>query len=789
MKRILNRSEYLNKISVRNNRNLEISINEAFANDVPWGDSLLGRLINSFIRKVGIGIDLKKMDNVIKRLKEQFDILKEQIKIKKDTDTNIKMFYLLVSVLLGELIVEIEDESNSEQDIIKAVDSIIYDIRFNVQVEDESTKKEKEILIKKLEEFLEFLKSSLGEISKDDSEDSEVGESEIEDSEYSDDSLILGTKLPKIITLALPPGKTTKPLIQIKGEQDIKNILYIDVSKITNDKLEETLVKINNNISILHNSLMKETTPSTKVSETNDVELKKLRDELAKKIHPDKITISGLNEETATKYSQRLNDLYKSKDLEGMKKFYEFINMILKNIETRKKVVDRIEELSKRQLNFSKDSDSQLESKLKNEKYKKHWVKIQDILDKRKAKKTDKENIKTDKVSESLIKNYQRFIFEKLEVKEIREKFDLIFDEEFIKKYQVTKDPSELEKEFESEESSITIDPIIEIVKIFNRAYKLHTPGVIPSGRKSGKVSNKVFREYEYVGKGSDTARMASDGGVEPGMGPFRNKSIFNKWENAVLDIIKNPEYQEIFNEKTYFHFSPADPRYNKEEGKKEGGGKSLLKFINALLDGSELYREGAQSKFIEEYFDVKVNEKDLESTPNEHRTNAEVAEKVKDPIKYKFIKFDKNKVKNLDDYKNLIFRTKSGDRTWYLKVERIIRDRIIIIMTNGFPYEISLLDRNIELLSEKGRVWIASSNKNNFESKKIEKKRVEVDNTLNYSEWKSDETTFNFSDFELLSDEKGKYFNEKSTMRKDIHKRKVKSIEELRDSEIEELV
>ena len=35
------------------------------------------------------------------------------------------------------------------------------------------------------------------------------------------------------------------------------------------------------------------------------------------------------------------------------------------------------------------------------------------------------------------------------------------------------------------------LDPVLEIVKVFNRAYKLHTTQVIPTGRSGGKVSNK----------------------------------------------------------------------------------------------------------------------------------------------------------------------------------------------------------------------------------------------------------------------------------------------------------
>jgi len=58
------------------------SINEAFqmantggpgANNVNWGDSLVGRLINSFRRKVGVGTNLVRINQVIKELKRNFE--------------------------------------------------------------------------------------------------------------------------------------------------------------------------------------------------------------------------------------------------------------------------------------------------------------------------------------------------------------------------------------------------------------------------------------------------------------------------------------------------------------------------------------------------------------------------------------------------------------------------------------------------------------------------------------------------------------------------------------------
>ena len=56
MKRLLTRGMYLNQIGNKYYTKYTgiASINEEapFANDIPWGDSLVGRLINSIIRKL-----------------------------------------------------------------------------------------------------------------------------------------------------------------------------------------------------------------------------------------------------------------------------------------------------------------------------------------------------------------------------------------------------------------------------------------------------------------------------------------------------------------------------------------------------------------------------------------------------------------------------------------------------------------------------------------------------------------------------------------------------------------
>jgi hypothetical protein len=169
-----------------------------------------------------------------------------------------------------------------------------------------------------------------------------------------------------------------------------------------------------------------------------------------------------------------------------------------------------------------------------------------------------------------------------------------------IKEFVLTRSQSEkiriaVEKASKSDAITITgLDPIIEIVKVFNRAYKLHTTQVIPTGRTGGKVSNKTFLEYTSFGNGSPESAGASGG-------PYRNNAIFNQWENAVQNIKKDTKYQKIFREETVIKTSEGNIIKN--------AGKNLLKFMNDMLDGDTLYKsksgdtQGKQAEFIEKYF------------------------------------------------------------------------------------------------------------------------------------------------------------------------------------------
>lgn len=227
-----------------------------------------------------------------------------------------------------------------------------------------------------------------------------------------------------------------------------------------------------------------------------------------------------------------------------------------------------------------------------------------------------------EKTEEKRVFSYSDFmsINEKKTEKEISEEIKTYYDENVsYEKWKVTKEEvKEVDEQIKKTKSSnIPHESIIRIVKLFNKAHKIHTKEVIPSGRKSGKVSNRVFREYEYVGdSGSGGPSQAEDGGIKPGIGPYRNKKVFNKFESAILDIIGDSKYKDFFSDEVKVTTTNRDGKTETETKKVKGSGKILLKFINDLLDGNKLYKGGAQSKFFQEYFGFKVDPKELGGLP-----------------------------------------------------------------------------------------------------------------------------------------------------------------------------
>ena len=758
MKKILNRSQYLDTLRSQNYTKFTgiQKTNEALANEINWGDSLVGRLLNSILRKAQIGVNLVRIDRVIERLNLQFKSLVELIKVSDDDELKIRLFYLSVSMLLGHLIKEIE-EAKDLKEITNVAKSVKNDIG-SIGAPDQKTSADKKEVLAKLDEFIKGLEDMLGE-------EPEKSEDEPENKEGKGQ-------------LSLGPSTEMVPL-------------SLDVAKLTPEEAKLQLPKCDYSIKLTTANIDKINAGLKNVKISVDGKLTTEHAEKLKKMwkaaalfHPDKISTTGLTKDESELIFTKAKEAYDKKDLKSLS---EILEMAKKLKESRENIA-KYNEMKKKIQSITAGSKTDQKSVGAGERTNQKALGAHGKSQQPKDVAQDDESVDKEKTNkevpseknESRIYNYLDFITEekdddllKGESKDVGGKvkvvFDKIFTVEYLEKYQVTKED---ESKFQDKgERTLTIDPIIEIVKIFNRAYKIHTPGTIPSGRKNGKVSNSVFREYEYVGTSSDDARMSEEGGVNPGIGPYRNKTLFNKWENAVMDIIKDPKYQEIFNKKTVFKFGKADTRANtvkdkelytgggEKETSQEGGGRALLKFMSEMLDGSSLYRTGAQSAFISKYFGVTIDEKNLGFGGKKETEKINVvAEKVADTnSKLEFKKVPKG----LKIEKKMIFKAKDDKKnTWFFKVFHNDKDNIFFYMANGFIYD---LDLDVHRLKPGGSIYLCSSSVINFEKGSISKNRLEVPVTdTGVDDWVvNDNFNSKLTDIEVLCKSNGKIFTD----------------------------
>jgi len=232
---------------------------------------------------------------------------------------------------------------------------------------------------------------------------------------------------------------------------------------------------------------------------------------------------------------------------------------------------------------------------------------------------------KVEKKNELFIKNYNKFkkIFEAKEIEYnlVESKFEELFTEDIQRKFFIPDDQVGKLRDIEVDSDTFILkdaDPIIEIVRLFQRAWRLHTKPTIPSGRTGGKVSMSVYLEYEYMGS-------SSPGDPEkPGFGPWRNIELFEKWNDVVMSILSDTKYTTtVFSDDAKFYWnydkrfkaakisSSIFKEYKTEDVEDQAKplGKILLRFINNLTNDSTMYSSGRGEggnnlqKFLNEYF------------------------------------------------------------------------------------------------------------------------------------------------------------------------------------------
>ena len=791
MKYLSNRDEFLkrslNKIDEYKSIEEKLdTINEAesgpFANDIPWNDSLLGRLINSTIRKAKIGINLVRIKAVNRRLEDAFeDLLGSSMTAEMSEEDKKNKTKVLVFKFLEELEKEVKAGGNVGE-IKRLTDAAIKNIS---EVEDLENK---EALIKQLEDFKKFLEqfkdTEGGKESEEDTEENKEENKEEGKEEGSDTEGKEGVEGEKGSAESMYPTmvKTLKSLALVISNYkqvkmgDVKKPENLNKAKITyTTKAGDTIEKI-----------QKDTTANPKKLAATDIRAKNTQvltkypkdnvtmpaglvlvmesfmfEAIGEGGSPDRANIKGGEDhltQAFTKLKKAIETLESPKD-KGIGVDVKFLNEITsKSLDTKNKeiikslfieinrylvgdkketlnaatdplykesieiisdknkkivVAEKIARFTKRALQFDGEglygglgetgkslqafvesmksimTIKPTESKPTEETTSTTKFKVGDIV---KWKNKDGEVVskKVEKVKdgsyyftnkkgeeffkqeseltkESIISKYSSFISYIKEADEDTEASDPVvmttsqkiidYWEKKIDVKEFTLERTEVDKivanfeKMNKKEGEVVIqglDPVMEIVKLFNRAYKLHTTQVIPTGRSGGKVSNKTFMEYTSFGGNSDPSTAGAGGG------PYRNNAIFNQWENAVLDIMKSTKYQKLFR---------AETKLKTESGKViEKAGLYISKFMRDMLDGDGLYKQGAQSKFIEKYFgEVPEGSETTLPGSDDGKVNDKNSTDMPDPLNLQFKK-EPIKMEKLDELSGSFFTCATKD-------------------------------------------------------------------------------------------------------------------------------
>ncbi len=782
MKYINKREDFLNKSKHdKIGRLIKEEAGGPFTNDIPWGDSLVGRLINAIVRKSGIAINVNRIQKLIPRLKELFDEILEDSKISQDSQ--VKVWKLKVFALLQKLKKAVDDEEEINvlvyitDDLITIVDSEFID--------DENRKK----LLEELKKFKEFL-LSLKDETPEEGEQEEVKSVSVNTQEIPFDFCIKNLKAVYAILIAYKKLKDSNKQQyaakkdskgnEVKVGQEYtyngKKVKVINLEHpqkvgsdkkwLTGDDVPADGVKapkqditnpedgvfviwpdVPNSVGqALSASKLVPITESTNVVSTKPVSIlnsikpvynlfvaeKDIFVDLEQffKMSPENQKNSKFKNpilkiyNTARKLNEDLNNfltkpedigkslitLYKSTKVkedgsfesiqDDMKSAIGDFNKTMKNIllfqsgikevtkkegETEKQEVKPVETQAKKEddIDFENKNRSNFSDSVKLLKYS-SFMKINELMD------DIPEDEKNSQVQSNQLQGTQSQVqdtqSQELEVKTNADKIKEYFEENvnykvwMVEESEVKTIENDVENESKDNKELVisSIDPIIEILKLFNRAYKLHTTNNIPGGRSGGAVSRSVYNEYTPFGGSGSGQSGISDG-------PYRNNKIFNVWENAVLDIMKERKYQPIFSKETKIRIGDKLVK---------GAGATFKRLITDLLDTEKLYNKGAQQKFLNEYFGPDAIKEGVKlGVGDDEKTNGDNSGKIK-TIELDFVK--NSEIVNNEDIKNKKFENKllqikstvdGKPKTIYMFIEGVNGEYFNVSYCNSFYF------------------------------------------------------------------------------------------------------
>lgn len=675
-------------------------------NDINWGDSLAGRLFNSIARVSTIAIDSKRIKNITKRIKGEFDKILLNSIVTDEIENSIQ--FAKISHLLGELKHSVE-ANNEIKKIAIQTENIISDISNLKDSKDKELENTKNKLIESLKDFLSFIKSQRveeNETEEDETEEDEKGE--------NNNDFDINELLELLIECT---DETTR--------KDFKNELIENRRKFVNDIIDSKLLKwpiftISDNKIIYRRKYQ-----LLKIEDNKIISFKKdFNDEENAVLFAIGKIIKDMSNILYGNKSFKLNE----NEIRWFNKNIKGSWVVMKSRTGKTLYKTQIGEckgsnvvfLNKRVPN---QGDTNINNLLKKGIFFKNEVVAEQFL---------KDQIKK---NERKVSNYKGFIIEKKLQND--NKIQTYFNKNislkywFMKESDVNKIKNNIEKSSDKDKK-IDNDHILEAIKLFNKAYKIFTKDYIPSGRTGGAVSNRTQRKYTFIGKGSPSPG-------KPGYGPWRNNKLFNRFEKGIQDILKEERFKKLFNEKTTIVLGDGT--------EKKGGGKILLKFINDLLDGDSYYKGGLQKKFMKEYFNIETSDDNNKGYKKPKKENINKNEEKKENISFVRISEIKNKEK-------LIYAIKTIDKkVKYLIIIEDKNDKIFIKISNSFGHFKSYLNNKYEL--NRGQLNKLDLKKNDVLFGRIDKKSLK--NKTNFITKSDESIKFDFINLKTLGTNRDK--------------------------------
>ena len=792
MKYLNSRDNYLKCINERRtieSNKLDTSVNKliqetmagsgAMGNEIKWGDSLLGRLINHIIRKVGVGVSIVRMQPLIARLKSEFDNIAVESTVNELDDSQKEQFALIAifSILnkLENTILNLHIKKTPLSEIKVLTESAI---DFVEKTEDIPNKNQLLQKLKVWKEFIDGLKLEDFEQKEtlDDKQSKTLYEYSIQNLRSVLNIVKIYDEMMKkkfyIVTPVLSAplksdevkpeqtvtSPTKKPTVEEKEqelltkwkEEQKKQGKNINPGEGTRERIKKEAEK-----AVTESLLFEDNKQVGGVKENpdgtvqwnfkNSSNINTVIKQLYSYFKSDPDVINELDAFLKMTPEQRAESGKKRKA--PIEKIYTLIrkkfgvNEGLESFLTKPElIVDKINKLYEVTVknDVMKASDEEVKKNFENSENLVLWEKMkQELVNFNTTMRAvlnpelhfGKTNVEIEKTEEKFITKYDKF-FSKLNeadedkpespieieddkgkpkelmVKDIIDKIQDYWSKKIdlkawvLEETEVEKIRENLEKQLATKKDSYKIrgiDPIINILKLFNRAYKLHTTEVIPGGRSDGAIDRATYNEYTAFGSGSTPNAISN--------GPYRNKKTFNLWEDAVLDIMADRKYQPIFNPETEVIVG---------DKVKKGAGVALRKMMTDLLDGDNLYKGdsrdsgSAQKKMLDRYFgelsddefkgltakELSMSDPDPETGKPDADGNATIANKIKD-LEYVFDTTEALKESSVikdRKYKGSFLQikgknAKNEDSTLYCFIQEAEQGFVYLVYSRSFYY------------------------------------------------------------------------------------------------------